>query len=309
MKLCAIASLAFGLVLIGPGAAEAVKCGDRAPAVAEPTDADDAFGFIDGSGLSSPCEIDIQKEMTARWGKRDGTYRGVNAKLEATWLLAPRWQASFALWQAYHGIRNNTVPGYPNQNRHAFDGLHVQVAYQFRERGERVFDPGFSVGVEFRWGRLSESEALSAERFAVTLKGAIDMAVHSDRLYAGINFNLGPGTERLRFGQGYVNDSGVELGAALTYRLRDGGRTFVGFNARYLAAYSGAFFNRRQGEAIFLGPTLFHEFGDIGPLRSVFLSIAWTPQVWGQDAGGILGGLDLVNFERHQFRLRIGGTL
>ncbi|QCK86476.1 hypothetical protein E8L99_12280 [Phreatobacter aquaticus] len=307
--------LAATLITVSAAAAEAATC-QRPPVPAvqpgqlpDQTEPDDAFGFVDGTAFSERCDLDTQTEITGRFGKRDGAYRGVNSKIEASFLAAPRWQVSVALWHAYHSIRDNTVPGYPNQDRSAFDGLAFQVDYQFRERGEGTFDPGFAVGVEYRWGRFSEGAGISAERVAVTLKSAIDMALYTDRIYGSFNFNLGPGTERLRFTQTYVNDSGIEAGVALTYRLRPRGRTFVGLNARYLAAYTGAFFNQWTGHAVMVGPTFFHEFGDIGRLRGVFMSAAWTPQVWGRAAGGVTGTLDLVNFERQQFRLRIGGTL
>jgi len=293
------------LALLATLPAQGAPC----PAVeAGPADPDDAFGFVDGTSLSDRCDVDVQKEVLARFGKRDGSFGAANSKIEATWLMAPRWQASVAVWHAYHGIRGNSVPGYPGQDRSAFDGLATQVAYQFRERGEKPFDPGFSVGVEMHWGRFSEGAALSAERFSAVLKSAVDMALHGDRLYGALNVNIGPGTERVRLAPGYANDSMVEVGLALTYRLAPAGSTFVGINGRYGAAYSGAFLNQWAGHAVFVGPTFFHEFG-IGRLRSVFLAAAWTPQIWGRAGGGVTGALDLVNFERQQFRLRLGGTL
>lgn len=274
-----------------------------------PPDPDDAFGFLDGTAFSDPCTVDVQTEIVGRFGKRDGGYRAANSKIEATWLLAPQWQISVGFWHAYHNIRDNTVPGLPNQDRSAFDGVAVQIAYQFRERGEATFDPGFAVGVEYRYGRFSEGAALSADRYSVALKGAVDMALHSNRLYGVFNFSLGPGTERVRFAPGYVNDSGAELGLGLSYRLQPQGSTFVGLQARYTTSYNGAFFNQWAGHAVLVGPKLYHEFGDVGPFKYVFMSVAWTPQVWGRAAGGITGALDLVNSERQQFRLRIGGTL
>ncbi len=188
---------------------------------------------------------------------------------------------SVAFWHAFHAIRDNTVPGYPNHNRSAFDGAAVQVAYQFRERGEHAFDPGFSVGIETRYAKFSEGTAFSADRYSVAIKGAIDMALSGDRLYGAFNFSLGPGTERVRLTPGYVADSALELSLAATYRLTHGGNTFIGVNARYAASFSNAFYGRWSGHAVLAGPTLYHEFGTVGPLQYVFLSVAWTPQIWG----------------------------
>jgi hypothetical protein len=301
---------AFGLLfaVAMPGPALAVTCQpvQHPPSPAEP---DDAFGFLDGTALSDPCTVDVQTEIVGHHGKRDGRFTSLNSKVEATWLAAPGWMISVAFWHAFHAIRDNTVPGYPNHNRSAFDGAAVQVAYQFRERGEHAFDPGFSVGIETRYGKFSEGTAFSADRYSVAIKGAIDMALSGDRLYGAFNFSLGPGTERVRLTPGYVADSALELSLAATYRLTHGGNTFIGVNARYAASFSNAFYGRWSGHAVLAGPTLYHEFGTVGPLQYVFLSVAWTPQIWGRAAGGVTGDYDLVNAERQQFRLRIGGML
>ena len=49
-----------------------------------------------------------------------------------------------------------------------------------------------------------------------------------------------------------------------------------------------------------MGPTFYATFG-----QGYFVSAAWSVQVWGAVAGSA-GALDLINFERHQAKLRIG---
>ncbi len=299
---------AAALLLAGPAmAADVARRPAEAPA-AEAAGPDDAYGFLDGTGVGSPGDRGLTSETTARFGKFDGRYAGINTKLEAGWTPVQRLQVSLAVWAAYHDIRNNTVPGYPNQNRFAFDGLAGQVRYQLRERGAAPFDPGFTVGVELRWGRFSEGLGISAERFAATFKVAADAALVGDRLYGAVNLNIGPGTERPRGAPGYANDSGLELGGALAWRVGEGSSTFVGGNVRYVAAYGGAFLNQWGGHALLVGPTFFHKIGDVGPLKDTYLSLAWNAQVWGRAAGGATGSLDLVNFERHQVRVKLGGA-
>src|SRR5262249_61864503 len=56
------------------------------------------------------------------------------------------------------------------------------------------------------------------------------------------------------------------------------------------------------GQALYVGPTLYATFGG-----RYFVSAAWNVQVWGAVAGSS-GALDLVNFERHQAKLRVGIT-
>jgi hypothetical protein len=58
--------------------------------------------------------------------------------------------------------------------------------------------------------------------------------------------------------------------------------------------------NTFSGQGIYLGPTLYARLGERG-----WLSAAWNFQAWG-GATGIPGALDLVNFERHQLKFRVG---
>jgi hypothetical protein len=308
MKRAILATL--GLVAMVAPASSADVGRSAAPAAAsEAAGPDDAYGFLDGTGVGSPGDRGVTSETTARFGKLDGSYAGINSKLEFGWTPVQRLQLSVAVWAAYHDIRNNTVPGYPNQNRFAFDGLAGQARYQLRERGANPFDPGLTVGLELRWARFSEGLGIAAEeRFAATFKVAMDAALVGDRLYGSVNLNVGPGTERPRGLPGYLNDSGLELGGALAWRISEGGSTFVGGNVRYVAAFAGAFLNQWGGNAVLVGPTFYHRFGDIGPFKDAFVSLAWNAQVYGRAAGGVTGNLDLVNFERHQVRVKLGGA-
>ncbi len=272
------------------------------------TGPDDAHGFLDGTGVGSRGDRGLTSETTGRLGKSDGTFTALHSKLEAAWTPVDRLQVSGAVWAGYHNIRNNIIPGYPDHNRFAFDGLAGQVRYQLRERGSAAFDPGLTVGLELRWGRFSDGLGLPAERFAATFKVAADAALVGDRLYGALNLNIGPGTERPRGLPGYVNDSGLEIGGALAWRVSEGGSTFVGGNVRYVAAFGGAFLNEWGGHAVLVGPTFFHKFGDIGSFKDAYVSLAWNAQVYGRAAGGVTGNLDLVNFERHQVRVKLGAN-
>lgn len=304
------ALLLLAILLAAPSAAMAADPGRPLPpsAGAEAAGPDDAYGFLDGTGVGNAGDRGATSETTARFGKLDGRYVGINSKLEAAWTPVNRLQVAVAVWGSYHAIRNNTVPGYPDHDRFAFDGLAGQVRYMLRERGSAPFDPGFTVGLELRWARFSEGLGVSAERFAATVKFAMDAALVGDRLYGSVNLNLGPGTEHPRGLPGHVNDSAIEAGGALAWRVSEGGSTFVGANVRYVAAYGGAFLNQWAGHAVLVSPTFYHRFGDIGPLKETFVSLAWNAQVWGRAGGGVTGSLDLVNFERHQLRVKIGGA-
>ena len=75
---------------------------------------------------------------------------------------------------------------------------------------------------------------------------------------------------------------------------------FIGAEARSLRQYDGLGLNSFAGQALYIGPTFYATFGP-----AYFLSAAWNVQVWGAVAGNS-GALELVNFERHQAKLRVG---
>ena len=69
---------------------------------------------------------------------------------------------------------------------------------------------------------------------------------------------------------------------------------------RNLRHYDGLALNSFAGQALYIGPTFYAAFGE-----RYFVSAAWSIQVWGAVAGSS-GALDLINFERHQAKLRLG---
>jgi len=75
---------------------------------------------------------------------------------------------------------------------------------------------------------------------------------------------------------------------------------FVGAEARYLRHYESFGLDRFAGHAVSVGPNLF-----IRPSEQWRITATWTMQVAGKTAGDS-SPLDLMNFERHDVRLRIG---
>jgi hypothetical protein len=120
------------------------------------------------------------------------------------------------------------------------------------------------------------------------------------RLYGAFNIDYDPVRTRLHGSGEILRDSTLGIGAALAMHVMP--NVFIGAEARNLRHYQGLGLNTFAGQALYIGPTLYATFG-----QAYFLSAAWNVQVWGAVAGGS-GALDLVNFERHQAKLRIGVT-
>jgi len=83
------------------------------------------------------------------------------------------------------------------------------------------------------------------------------------------------------------------ISAAVTPNL------FVGAEVRYLATYEGSFLNQLEGRALYVGPTL---YARLAPKSTITLAYSW--QVAGNATEEPDQNLDLLNFERQQFRVR-----
>ncbi|MDR7040669.1 hypothetical protein J2X36_005456 [Methylobacterium sp. BE186] len=125
-----------------------------------------------------------------------------------------------------------------------------------------------------------------------------DREIVPGKLIGAINVEYGFATARQLASGAVERGSGLEVSGALAYQVQPG--LFFGGEVRYARAYEGLRLERLSGEAVYLGPTIYHAFSD-----RTWASLAWSYQVSGR-AVGELGPRDLANFERHQFRLRIG---
>ena len=74
---------------------------------------------------------------------------------------------------------------------------------------------------------------------------------------------------------------------------------FLGAEVRYLAHYEGSFLNHLQGRALYVGPTL---YARLSSKSTITLAYSW--QVAGKAMEEPDQKLDLLNFERQQFRVR-----
>ncbi|GJE03754.1 hypothetical protein GMJLKIPL_5711 [Methylobacterium isbiliense] len=174
---------------------------------------------------------------------------------------------------------------------------------------------GVTLLVEPSVSRYDELTGIRASRIGSENALLIDTEFVPEALYGAVNLIYD--IERTRERGAFATERGstAGIGGALTYRVLP--NLFLGGEARYLRAYEGLGLNRYQGEAVYLGPTL---FAAITPRLTV--TVAYSIQVAGNEAldrrslaASILAGdepglirrssLNLVNFERHQARLKI----
>src|SRR5262249_46401374 len=151
---------------------------------------------------------------------------------------------------------------------------------------------GMMLSISPHWGFFDETSGVRINHFGVETLLSADREIVPNRLFAGLNLLFDTDRTRLLAG-GQVAQEPV-LGAGTAAALQVMPDVWLGGEARYLRSYDGAALNTFSGQAVYLGPALYARLGE-----KAWISAAWNFQVWG-GATGVLGALDLTNFERHQ---------
>jgi hypothetical protein len=259
---------------------------------------DDIFGFTSPTDVGNPGDCAIAFEFSGAAGRSSGRYHTGTLKTEFSATIAENVFVAVSPFVTYHHIRG--VDGFDDLSRARFDGLSGELGYRFIERSAN--NPvAATFSVEPRWARLDvdNGSGLGVTAYLVELKLFLDSVIVAERLYAAINLNYAPAIQK------FDNDplhlwnrlSGLSASGALTYQIS--GRLFAGAEIRHLTAFEGIALEREVGQALFAGPTILVKLSD-----TTALNVVWTPQLWGR-ATGSRGSLDLDNFERHQFRLKL----
>ena len=232
--------------------------------------------------------------------KRSGTYTALQNKSEAEYGVTNNLMVEFGLFGLYQRIQG--VPDFDDRNAARFDGASAEVKYQFLDRN--VHGLGMAFSVEPEWHRYSELSGRFENSYEVELKLYVDKELIPGRLYVAGNLVYEPeavlakefDSETGQFIRWERESSFQALGAisgAVTPNL------FVGAEVRYLATYEGSFLNQLEGRALYVGPTL---YARLAPKSTITLAYSW--QVAGKAMEEPDQNLDLLNFERQQFRVR-----
>ena len=290
---------------------------------------EDLFGFTAGSDTAEAGSKGLAFETVAAIGKRAGSYRGLGQKLEFGFGATDNLSISFSLRGDYHRIRS--VPGFDDVGgRYAFNGFGSELRWRFLDRKTAPF--GLTVQIEPSVSRIDDRSGQSGRKIGSENKLIFDRELVPNTLFGAINLLYD--VERMKERrEGFVaeREANAGIGAALAYRVTD--QLFLGAEARYLRSYEGFALERFQGQALFVGPTLFAKIFEKG-----WISAAWNVQVSGREAVdrpgraaalaeynesletalaagdplpplpvfGRRGRYDLANFERHQIKLKAG---
>jgi hypothetical protein len=271
-------------------------------AASKDVDTEHLFGFTEGADAGEKGEQEVVVDTVSRLGKRTagpgGSRYGVlDTKLGYQFDPIDRLSIEFGAFGNLRRVRN--VPDLDDKSYGTFDGVSVEVKYQFL-KGSKDQPFGLALELRPRFSRVSPVEGKGTDIFDLESILQFDVQVVPDTLWYGGNISVEPAVGRERGGPGY-RSSNFLWSHALVGRIGDG--TYLGPELRYLRGYAGAFLNRLESEALFVGPALHHRFTE-----KTWLTVAYSGQVWGRDTDPASAGraLGLNQFERHNVRVKFG---
>ena len=279
-----------GLAAPGSASADNHKHADKAAEV----DTEHMFGFTEGSDIGEAGEKELEVDSTGRFGKLDGSYNNVATALEAKYSFSDSFRLSAVATVAYYDITG--MSGFDDRRQAALQSVSFDARFRLLDREHAPF--GLTLSVEPRRGFADEMGGERADQYGAEIRMLADRELIPGRLFAALNVSYEPEQTRLRDSGETLRESMLGIGAALAMQVMP--NVFIGAEARTLRQYEGLGLNSFAGQALYIGPTFYATFG-----QGYFLSAAWNVQVWGAVAGSSRA-LDLVNFERHQAKLRVG---
>lgn len=257
---------------------------------------DEIFGFTTPTDVGNPGDVGFANENDGRLGKRAGGYRALNTRYELGHTVAADWWVGISAFGSYGYARN--VPGLVDVNRIAFDGLSFEIMHRVVKRSQT--NPfAVAVAMEPRWARIDGVSSLTSNAVNVAFKLFVDAVVVPDKLFWGGNVIWTPQraedpNDRSR----WLSSSSLLVSSAIAYRVSPS--LFVGAEVRYLGIYDTLLPTGEAGHAVYAGPTLLWKATD-----RIAFNTTVQPQVAGRSIVNPGLRLDLDNFERAQFRVKL----
>lgn len=252
------------------------------------------FGFTAATSVGEVGEKEIQSRLTGRFGKGDGHYSALSNKVEAEYVPVRDVRFSLGAYVTQHRIAG--VPGLDDRRSATFDGLALGLKYRLLDRDRAPF--GLAIEAEPQWRRADETSGTPVDQIGGQYSLMLDKELVPNRIISAFNLVYEPEASRSRLTGMWSHESTVRTAVGIMAQVQPD--IFVGLETRYLRTYEGLAFDRFEGHALYLGPTVSAKLPG-----GYWLLAAWSIQVAGRSVDQP-GPLDLTNFERHQVRLKIG---
>ncbi len=255
------------------------------------------FGFTEGSDIGRKGDLEGEAETIGRFGRQANAYNVVSTTPTLKYGVSDQFRVAPAVTVSNYAISG--FAGSDDRSRFSFDAASAEFRYHPLDRASAPVGLTF-VATPFV-GFTNPATGAPADRFGALFIAVVDRALIPGQLYGALNLVY-------QFERDRDQASGVSLdGSTLTLNVAASRRLspwlYLGGEARYLRTFSSFTLDALAGQAVYLGPVF---YAPIVP--GVTFSGAWDVQAWGQ-ASGVGGSLDLINFERHQVKLRLSFDL
>ena len=253
------------------------------------------FGFTEGSDVDEQGGRTVYTDSIGRLSRREANYAALHGSLGYGYSPTDRtniWIEAVSEYEQAGGVAPNPPGGVASSV--AF-GTSIGIKHQILDRAQGAL--GLSVQAAPYWQRALRVDGSGRETVGSEWRVLADVALVPERVFGAVNLAYTP--EFNASGREIERTSSLEASAAIAGRV--GENLFVGAELRNLTIHDGAFFGKFLGWALYAGPTLYLSLAGKG-----YVAAAWSEQLVGKAAGESGARLDLINHERHQFRIKTG---
>jgi hypothetical protein len=266
-------------------------------AFAEPVDTEHMFGFSEGTDIGVPFHPEAEVETVGRAGKSAGNFLALTTTASLKYPLSPQFRIAPGIAFASYNVSG--VPDFSDTSEFVFD--HAVLEFRWHPLGWETNPFGLTFVATPFYGPIDPATGAGADNYGIQFIAAVDRALIADKLFAAVNLLYEFDRTRPWNGNTTFDSSVLGLSAAASLRILPW--LFVGLEVRYLQGYEGLALAGLSDQALYVGPTFYMTLG-----KGASLSGAFEPQAWGSLTGSP-SGLDLVAFDRQQFKIRLAMDL
>ena len=255
------------------------------------------FGFSEGTDIGEPHQGEAELETVGRVGKSAGSYAAVTTTANFKYPLSDQFRIAPGIAFASYNIAG--VPDFSDTSEFVFD--HALLEFRWHPVARESHPFGLTFVATPYFGTVDPLSGEKADSYGALFIAALDRALVADRVFVAVNLAYVLDSTRV-WSTGITTESSL-LVPSVAASARVLPWLYVGAEVRYLQGYAGLALQSLTDQALYAGPTFYITLG-----RGVSLSGAFEPQLWGQ-AGAFASGLDVVQFDRQQFKLRLAVDL
>lgn len=255
------------------------------------------FAYTRGAQVEARGEWEFEQTTTARIGKLDGRYLGLDVNTEIEYGITDRFQTALYVNTRYYDLENAAGghEAFDDLDKFVFDGISAELKYQFLDPYRQPWglalycEPGYS-----RYGSVSGDRE---DAFFLEFKGIVERHFFDHRLITTFNFTVEPEWEK-EPGESWETALEMAWHLGIAYQFAPGWH--AGVEARLETEFEGADLGAAEFSAFSLGPVV-HYGGD-----RWFATLTVLPQVTGWRDAPRTGGRHLDDREQLEMRLKFG---